>query len=131
VSDAFTTPDLLFIDLINNSGDTVFTLPNDFVRTGESTYDVNLLGGKLKDNKYVFNISRHLQNIVTNKKPNYTFRIYSPFIAQPYILDASGSKSAFPLILLVNPRVVYGRVIIAGGSHPTKKMQLRIIYSKI
>lgn len=129
VSDAFTTPDLLFIDLINN--DTAFTLPNDFVRTGESTYDVNLLGGRLKDNKYVFNISRHVQNIVTNKKLNYTLRIYSPFIAQPYILDASGNKSGLPLILLINPRVAYGRVIIAGGSHPTKKMQLRIIYSKI
>jgi hypothetical protein len=131
VSEIFTTPDLLFIDLINPAGDTAFTIPNDFVRTGNNSYDVNLIGGRLKDNKYVFNISRHLQNIVTNKRPNFTFRIYAPFITQPYILEASGSKSSFPVMFLINPRVAYGRVIVAGGNHPTKKMRLRIIYSKI
>lgn len=131
VSETYANPDLLFIDIINNTGDTAFTIPNDFVRTGESSYDINLIGGRLKDNQYVFNLSRHLQNIVTNKKPNYPLRIYAPFITQPYILEASGSKSPFPIIFLINPRVAYGRVILAGGSHPTKKMQLRIIYSKI
>jgi hypothetical protein len=129
ISETFGNPDLLFIDIISN--DTALTLPNDFVRTGETSYDVNLLGGRLKDNKYLFNISRYLQNIVTNKKPNYTLRIYAPFITQPYILDASGTKSPVPLLFLVNPRVASGRVILAGGSHPTKKMRLRIIYSKI
>lgn len=129
ISETFGNPDLLFIDIISN--DTALTLPNDFVRTGESSYDVNLLGGRLKDNKYLFNISRYLQNIVTNKKPNYTLRIYAPFITQPYILDASGSKSPIPLLFLVNSRIASGRVILAGGSHSTKKMQLRIIYSKI
>lgn len=131
ISEAYTTPDLLFIDLINGSGDSAFTIPNDFVRTGESTYDVNLLGGKIKDNQYKFNISRHVQNIVTNKKTNYTLRIYAPFITQPYILDAAGNKSTLPLIFLINPRVAYGRVIVAGGGNATRKMQLRIIYSKI
>lgn len=130
ISETFATPDLLFIDIIT-AGDTAFTIPNDFVRTGDNTYDANLLGGRLKDDKYVFNISRYIQNIVTNKKTNYTLRIYAPFITQPYILDAKGNKSAEPIIFLINPKVAYGRVIVAGGSHPTKKMQLRIIYSKI
>lgn len=131
VSETFGIPDLLFIDLLNASGDTAFTIPNDFVRTGNNTYDVNLLGGRLKDNKYVFNISRHLQNIVTNKKPNLRLRIYAPFITQPYTLAASGSRSDFPVTFLINSKVAQGRVIVAGGNHPTKKMQLRIIYSKI
>jgi len=129
ISETFTNPDLLFIDLI--SGDTAFTIPNDFVQTGESTYDINLLGGRLKDNKYVFNVSRYVQNIVTNKRPNYTLRIYAPFITEPYILSATGQRPDLPNIFLINSRVAHGRVIIAGGSHPTKKMQLRIIYSKI
>ncbi|MBC7826279.1 MAG: DUF4270 family protein [Chitinophagaceae bacterium] len=131
VSEVFGIPELLFIDLIKPAGDTAFTIPNDFVRTGNNTYDANLLGGKIKDNKYVFNISRHVQNIVTNKKPNYPLRIYAPFITQPYILEASGEKSPFPVTFLINPKVAQGRVLVAGGNHPTKKMQLRIIYSKI
>ncbi|HKH60718.1 MAG TPA: DUF4270 family protein [Flavitalea sp.] len=130
VSETFTTPDLLFIDVINAKGDSAFTVPNDFVRTGNNTYDVNLIGGKLKDNKYTFNISRHLQNIVTNKKPNYTLRIYAPFITQPYIFEPVANK-LLPTLFLINPRVAYGRVIVGGGNHPTKKMRLRIIYSKI
>ena len=130
VSETFGIPDQLFIDLIKPAGDTSFTIPNDFVPTGTNTYDVNLLGGRLKDNRYVFNISRHLQNIVTNKRPNYTLRIYAPFIVEPYFLSAAGTKT--PLRpLLINPLVAKGRVIVGGGSHPTKKMRLRIIYSKI
>lgn len=129
VLEVFGNPELLYIDV--TSGDTTYTIPNDFVQTGESTYDVNLLGGKIKDNKYRFNISRHLQNIVTNKKPNYTLRIYAPFIIQPYILLPTGQKADRPSIFLINSRVAHGRVILGGGSHPTKKMQLRIIYSKI
>lgn len=135
LSETFATPDLLFIDLINATRDTAFTLPRDFVLTGltngNGTYDLNLIGGRLKDNKYVFNISRYLQNIVTHKKPNYTLRIYAPFITQPYILEATGGKSPSPVRFLVTPSVAKGRVIVAGGSHPTRKMRLRIIYSKI
>ena len=130
VSETYTTPDVLFIDLINPAGDSSFVIPNDFVMTGNNTYDINLIGGRLKDNKYTFNISRHIQSIVTNKKPNHTLRIYAPFIAQPYIFDPSFNTFRRSLFL-PNPRVAYGRVIVAGGSHPTKKMRLRIIYSKI
>ena len=131
VSETFPAPDLLFLDLLNSNGDTAFTVPNDFVRTGNNTYDVNVIGGRIKDNKYLFNISRHVQNIVTNKKPNYTLRVYAPFITQPYILEASGARTQFPVLFLINSSVAKGRVILGGGSHPTKKMRLRIIYSKI
>ena len=130
VSETFGTPDQLFIDLVKPTGDSSFTIPNDFVRTAATTYDVNLLGGRLKDNRYVFNISRHLQNIVTNKRPNYTFRIYAPFIAQPYFLSAAGAASLLPPFL-INTLVGKGRVIVGGGSHPSSRMRLRIIYSKI
>ena len=131
ISETFGNPDLLFIDLVNPTNDTIFTVPNDFVRTGNNTYDVNLIGGRINDNKYTFNISRHVQNIVTNKRLNYTLRISAPFIARPYILDAFGNKSAGPSLFLTNPSVAKGRVILAGGSHPTNKVRLRIIYSKI
>lgn len=130
ISETFTTPDLLFIDLINPTADTAFTIPNDFIPTGRGTYDINLIGGRLKNNQYVFNISRYLQSIVTKKRPNYTLRIYAPFITSPYFLDAFGNKSIIAPFL-INPLVAKGRVIVGGGSHPTKKMRLRIFYSKI
>jgi hypothetical protein len=131
ISDAFATPDLLFIDMISNAaGDSSFIIPKDFAITGTGTYDINSIGGRLKNNKYVFNISRHLQEIVTNKRPNYMFRIYAPFIASPYAPSPrTGRLEQTPF--LVNPLVAKGRVIVGGGSHPTNKMRLRIIYSRI
>jgi Domain of unknown function (DUF4270) len=130
ISETFAAPNLLFIDLISSTGDSTFTVPNDFVPTGTGTYDINLIGGRLRNNQYVFNISRHLQNIVTRKKPNYTLRVHAPFVANPYYLDAMGVATFLPP-MLINPSVGGGRVILAGGGHPSKKMHLRIIYSKI
>lgn len=131
VSETFGPSNLLFLDIISPAGDTVYTIPNDFVQTGNNTYDVNILGGRLKDDKYLFNISRHIQNIVTNKARNYTLRVHAPFIIRPYLLSASGARSAQPALFLINPSVGAGRVILGGGTHPTRKMRLRIIYSKI
>jgi hypothetical protein len=130
VSEIFGPPDMLFIDIINAAGDSSFTVPFDFIITGSGSYDASYIGGRLKNNKYVFNISRHLQNIVTNKAPNYTLRIYAPLITKPYLLRPDG-KGERITPFLVNPLVAKGRVIIGGGSHPTNKMRLRIIYSKI
>lgn len=126
VSEVFGVPDLLYLDILRN--DSLLTIERDFIQTGTNSYDVNLFGGKLKDNRYLFNISRYIQNIVTNKRPNDTLRLYAPFIARPFVLQPSGYVR---VPFLINPRVAAGRVIVAGGNHPSRKMQLRIIYSKI
>jgi hypothetical protein len=131
VSEIFAAPDMLFIDLLNPTGDSAFIVPKDFVLTANGTYDINLIGGKLKNNRYVFNISRYLQEMVTYKKRNYTLRIYAPFIANPYRIEPISGRGQLISPFLVNPSVARGRVIVGGGSHPTNRMRLRIIYSRI
>lgn len=127
----FPAPDLLFLDAINKTGDTILTIPRDFIYTASGIgYDLSI-GGTQKNSRYVFNISRYIQDIVTNKKPNYTLRIYAPFTTQPFYVLPTGQKSPVPIFLLLNTPVAEGRVVLGGGSHPTNRMRLRIIYSKI
>ncbi len=80
----YTVPNTLFIDVINDAGDSAFTVRNDFIRSSSAPgYDVASLGGRFKDDKYVFNLSRYVQSLVTKKFPNSTLRIYAPFSTIP------------------------------------------------
>jgi hypothetical protein len=129
-SNFYTPPSFMFIDAINAAGDSVFTIRNDFVPTSTGGYDVGSLEGNYRNNKYIFNLSRYVQSIVTKKQPSYTLRVYAPFSTRPYYQLADGTSIVWPFIP-VNTPVANGRVVVGGGSHPTQKMRLRIIYSKI
>jgi hypothetical protein len=123
---------LLFIDDINNAGDSTFTIRNDFVPTGQGTgYDLATLEGIFKSEKYLFNISRYVQSIVTKKLPSRTLRVYAPYATWPYLESGTGTTSTLPFFLFVNSPIGAYRVVVGGGTHPTNKMRLRIIYSKI
>ena len=125
-------PKYLFLDALNDAGDTAFTIRHDLLRQeNQPGYDISVFGGALTNDRYVFNISRYLQKIVTNHEKNYTLRLYAPFSAEPYYMAPDGTKSAFPSYFLVNTPIASGRVIVGGGAHPTKRLRLRIIYSKI
>ncbi len=128
----YTPPSLLFIDAINAAGDSTFTIRNDFIYTGQGNgYDVTNLGGALNNKKYVFNLTRYLQSVVTRKLPYYTLRIYSPFFADPWYQLPDGKSNALPNFVFVNSPIANGRLVAGGGNHPTQKMRVRIIYSKI
>lgn len=130
----YTTPSLMYIDALNANGDSSFTIRNDFVYTGQGNgYDVANLGGSYNTNskKYVFNLSRYIQSVVTKKLPYYTLRVYAPFFADNYWQQADGSSAELPTYLFVNSPIGNGRLVAGGGSHPTQKMKVRIIYSKI
>ncbi|MBP6431702.1 MAG: DUF4270 family protein [Ferruginibacter sp.] len=72
---------------------------------------------------YNINVTRHLQRIVTNRTPNYSFRLYAPYII---------NYSRFPFGGIPYPNnIALGRAKIGSGSNPNYKMYLRIIYSKI
>jgi hypothetical protein len=127
----FTPPPYMFIDAINATNDTAFTIRNDFVpSTSGGGYDLTGLGGTYANNKYVFTLSRYVQSIVTKKQPSYTLRIYAPLYVSPYYqqADMSSVKLSF---LYVNEPISYGRLVAGGGSAATQKMRVRIIYSKI
>lgn len=122
----------LFLDRINNAGDTVYTFDNDMQInfTGNSySYDIAAFGGLLKtDSTIRFNISRYVQNIITTKSRNFTLRLYVPVRAFVYSPGFNLTNQIF-----VTDRPAYGRIVVGGGSfiNPAKRMRLRIIYSKL
>ena len=134
----YTPPPVLFITGVNTAGDSTFTVRGDFVFTGSGLgYDVASLEGvyRTNENRYTFNLSRHVQSIVTRKLRNHTLKVYAPFETRPYIETVIGTYGSLPYqpgpALLINSPIASGRVVLGGGSHATQKMRLRIIYSKI
>lgn len=76
--------------------------------------------GSVSNYYYTFNVSRHVQHIVTNHQFNYPFRLYSP------------SRLFYGKYLLsFNNILAEGRVVLGSGTHPTQKMYMRVVYSKI
>lgn len=124
----FKAPNQLFLDKINRAGDTAFSLDKDFPLSGQ-TLNWEVFGGDLKrDGTYRFNITRHIQDIVTRDTGNYTLRLYAPVQTTLYANDIR-QRATIP----VNARAADGRVVVGGGSHPDPavRMRLRIVYSKL
>ena len=139
-------PYYLFLDAFDSSASLPKTIQNDFTYDQTSgQYNQALFGGFLKEGKYTFDISRYVQGIVTRKEKSYTLRIYAPYktaavyipgglastypTAQVISLDTTYKKNG--VMIHLNPQIAYGRTVLGGGIHPTGKMRLRIIYSKI
>lgn len=88
---------------------------------------------------YRLNITRHLQSILTRKEPKFNFRLSTPYYL--YYRNCANPNGLFPtnyFILRNGLNEVAnlpgrGRLRVAGGNHPDpkKRMQLRIIYSKL
>lgn len=130
----FTSP-ILFLDLIDSVNNNRFiTIQNDFVFDNQQNYNVNEFGGIIRNGVYAFDISRHIQGIVSRKNRVYTFRLYAPYItslyyAIPGVNQDNISSTSVPF--QVNGQIAAGRVITGGATHPTQKARVRIIYSKI
>lgn len=127
----------LFMNAVNETGDSSITLRGDFSYTGDGnlSYDVAGFGGTYSNGRYVFNMTRYMQTGVSKGYRLYkTLRVYAPVYVRPLIETINGQITALPAgapSLFVNEPVAYGRVVVGGGSHPTQKMKVRIIYSKI
>lgn len=129
----YTPPPYLFIEAISTTGDSIFTIRNDFILTNSDPgYDLNTIGGIFKNDKYAFNLTRYVQSIVTKRQTSYTLRLSSPFTVQPYYVNINDQPTVrFPIV--INSTLAGGRVVLYGGGFAdiTKRMRLRIIYSKI
>ena len=134
----FTPPPQLFLDMINNTKDSFFTIQNDFQFSSDFGVNYDVFGGILKGTQYNFNIARHVQGIVTRKERNFTLRLYAPYDSRPFYIppgklaDYDLSKLSLVSVAAVN-QLARGRVVVGGGNNanPNYKMRLRIIYSKI
>jgi hypothetical protein len=135
----FTIPNFLFLDQVDSAKNRYLTIKNDFILSGTNSqgYNYETFGGVPKNNQYIFDLSRHVQLIVTQKIPVLSFRVYAPYTTYPnYYQPNTKDTTAMALskLLVVNYPVAFGRVVIAGGSNvnpPNNRMRLRIIYSKI
>jgi hypothetical protein len=124
----YTKPNFLFMDAIDTVNKRIVTMPYDFNYENDFT---NTFGGTVKNNKYIFNVSRYVQSIVTRKEKDYTLRLSAPFRTRA-IDYASGLIPLTPIP--INTPIAAGRVVLAGGNYsadPSKRARLRIIYSKI
>ncbi|MEO5996142.1 MAG: DUF4270 family protein [Chitinophagaceae bacterium] len=126
--DVFFAPPVLFLDMIDSTNRAFLSIPTDFVTDYQGTYNASDFGGVIKNDLYTFNLSRHIQSVVTRKNKVYSYRIYAPYSTWP-IYSPAVSLNGFPI--KVNGNIAAGRVVVGGGSNTSKKMRLRIIYTKI
>jgi hypothetical protein len=145
-------PQLLFMD-VADSNNTYRGIPYDL--SPLSTYycfplagvEYSYFGGPSKKeivngenlNVYRFNMSRYIQGVITRKEAVYDFRISAPYYVDYKNCFNNTISLPSTFFLIKNPTggiANYpgdGRIRLAGSNHPdpNKKMQLRIIYSKL
>ncbi len=78
-----------------------------------------------------FNISRYVQHVLTGTVPSYDLRLYAPFTVSNKFIFPRPDANDFTTNFNLNPTIAKGRVRIGGGNHPTQKMRLRLVYSKL
>ena len=125
----FVGPRLLYLDKISNAKDTAFLFEND--QTIGTSGEVNYLGGNLKtDNSYRFNITRHVQGILTRKEPNRDLRLYAPLRTT---LVVKNNTQVDTISVPASDRIAYGRAVLAGGNYsdPNLRLRLRVVYSNL
>ncbi len=148
VTDAiFSAPNFLYVDLAD-TGSTNRWKPLYFDLNPNTRYDPDFTsgfpyfptggvdffyhGGFRKEKKdifgndikhYNFNVTRYVQRTITQRTPNYNFRIYAPYnINYPHL-----SSTYVPF----SNNIAHGRVRIGSGSNPNYRLRLRLIYSKL
>jgi hypothetical protein len=96
---------------------------------GESAVDAS---GKLIT-VWKFNITRYVQNILTKREPLHDFRLFTAQSAYERIREGASTNvgSYIYAQTILNTQFAFGRVRIGGGDHPTQRIKLRIIWTKI
>ena len=130
----YTKPDKLFLDAHDTANSRFIGIPYDFTYQDDFT---SAMGGYPSNDKYLFNLTRYVQGVVTRKEKDYSLRLSAPFKTNVTELSAAGSMTPYPpeakTGFSINTKVAAGRVVLSGGSYavPAKKARLRIVYSKI
>jgi hypothetical protein len=122
----FTPPTQLFLD--RKTSDSSFLLYKDIQANRDGSLNFTAFDGLLKNNMYKFNITRYVQEVVTNNLSGDTLRLYAPLRTVLFVPNL-GQYVAIP----VAKAAAYGRVVLAGGSFidPEQKLRLRIVYSNL
>lgn len=144
-----TPPTYLYVDAFDASANRYRTIPSDVLLTplpnpvtgaldnDTISYSIanpaefGMVPKQAKDasnnliNNWRFNLTRYVQRVVNKSEPAQDLRLYSPM---PVIRSLSSGIEQW--IGSGQPYAI-GRTRVGGGSHPTQKMRLRIVYSKL
>ena len=137
----FIPPQGLYLDVYDSSLSKFKAIPYDFQpdQTGLGQEQFGMYGKDATDlsgnltRTWKFNISRLVQNILTKKEPFHDFRVLTHrSVINQIRADIENNSGIYGVINVpVNSLYGVGRVRLGGGTHPTQRMRLRIIYSKI
>jgi hypothetical protein len=144
ISDSlYRSPDFLYLDAVDPTITTepkMFrTIPYDLnFGSSSSSLDytafgivpvmsTDLFGNRIRTWK--FNITRYVQHVLTHTQSLYELRLFPAFrfVEQLGIPPATD----FPTAIYINPAVAKGRIRLGGGNHPSQRLKLRLIYSKL
>ena len=127
-ADIFTPPPYLYLEAFDSTNNYYIPFVSDGFNAG--TFDPPTFGGMKKltvdpfgniVSRYEMNITRYLQGIITRNSPNLAFRLTAPYNVYYKDLNASFNLN----------HLCRGGVTLGGGSHPTQRMKLRVVYSKL
>ncbi|HEX6846718.1 MAG TPA: DUF4270 family protein [Chitinophagaceae bacterium] len=141
-NDKFQEPDAMMLDVYDSTLEDYKFIPYDFLpdlQSGVPNANFGLYGRSSVDNfgnpirVWKFNITRYVQNILTKQEPLHDFRLYITKdaigrIRQGIISNTGGYDF---VSVLINPFYAFGRAKVGGGKHPTQKLRLRLVYTKI
>jgi hypothetical protein len=124
----FDTPEFMYLEYLDTIKNAYTPLSDDAFLDGQ--FEPIFFGGKRKYVKdfnnnlvssYDMNVTRYLQGIITRNNPNFKLKLFAPYAVRYENL----------LITFALNNLARGNVVLGGGSHATKKMKFRVIYSKL
>ena len=124
----FYAPLFMYSEIYDTATNSYYPFLSDGFNNG--TFDVETFGGLRSyknDNtiqqgaKYKMNITRYVQGIITRNYPNMPLKL-----SAPYSVRYENLYITFALNNLCT-----GNVVLGGGNNSSKKMKLRLVYSKL
>lgn len=142
ISDStFYSPGLLYLDASDPTITSPYkfrTIPYDLSFTASGALNlgefgcapvISTDGAGNKIRVWKFNISRFVQHVLTRTQSLYDLRLFAPFsINEKYGIPPGTDVTA---TIFVNTTTTKGRIRVGGGNHPSQKMRLRLVYSKL
>lgn len=134
----FTAPQRLYLDAYDSIKHDFRAIPYDFIldpTVGPNYTSFGMYGKKTNDGNgnpitiWKLNVTRYVQNYLTRRESLYDLRLYSPYTA--FDLYRSDGVSDIARYIAINDQVASGRVRLGGGNHPSQRMRLHIVYSRL
>ena len=128
-ANTFTAPPLMYLDRVNAAGDSAYLFEKD--QTVGNDGSVNYLGGNLKGDTIRFNITRHVQDVITRKESNLDLRLHAPLRTTLYAKRVPGDSTR--VSVAAAEKIANGRIVLGGGNYsdPNLRMRLRLVYSNL